>query len=41
MHMKKLMFAVMGLAAVAGCSARAAGIAVDPSPRAAWEWPGR
>jgi long-subunit fatty acid transport protein len=29
MHMKKLMFAVMGLAAVAGGSARAAGIAVD------------
>jgi len=29
MHMKKLMLAVMGLAAVAGGSARAAGIAVD------------
>ena len=29
MHMKKLMYAVMGLAAVAGSSARAAGIAVD------------
>ncbi len=29
MHMKKLMFAVIGLAAVAGGSARAAGIAVD------------
>src|SRR5262249_39091888 len=29
MHMKKLMYAVMGLAAVAGGSARAAGIAVD------------
>jgi len=29
MHMKKLMFAVVGLAAVAGSSARAAGIAVD------------
>ena len=29
MHMKKLMFAVMGLAAVAGGSARAAGVAVD------------
>jgi len=29
MHMKKLMYAVMGLAAVAGTSARAAGIAVD------------
>jgi long-subunit fatty acid transport protein len=29
MHMKKLMYAVMGLAAVAGGSAHAAGIAVD------------
>ena len=29
MHMKKLMLAVMGLAAVAGGSARAAGVAVD------------
>ncbi len=29
MHMKKLMLAVMGLAAVAGGSAHAAGIAVD------------
>lgn len=29
MHMKKLMYAVMGLAAVAGNSARAAGLAVD------------
>ena len=29
MHMKKLMLAVMGLAAVAGGPARAAGIAVD------------
>ena len=29
MHMKKLMLTVMGLAAVAGGSARAAGVAVD------------
>lgn len=29
MHMKKLMLAVVGLATVAGSTARAAGIAVD------------